>query len=864
MNARETFAELARGSAFSALVEEVEAVISPKLAPYVDELGEEFEATAAKSIKDAVWGMIDITAAEVVVIDSPPFQRLRGIRQLGVGFLTYPTAGYSRFEHSLGALHQAERMLLAVATRSRFEQEVLEARSTVRLAALLHDIGHMPLSHISERYYAEQESTHEELIELASDITGEVAETLLITEPGLAECLSAATIATPGFSSLLRRQAGYSREIIAGAALAILGKTPTVRQLFISQLISNVIDADKLDYMFRDAFVTRVPLAVDLERLLFKLTCVDVPATQLWGSLARSAEPQERALVLGTDVTGQQITYDLAAARKVLFERIYFHHKTRAAERVALRILDRLALRPAELLAFDDDLFARYGGERFAEQIGPLVTRLVNRRLPRRVFAAADDFIDRRLMARQAEVEQRGVLESTRLRHAIANAAMRADLEAAMLDEIRRLAEMTQATPADDVWIDVPPDPIGTGDARLPEVAPDGTVHIASAYPPGAAAATQNPLPTTFVFVTGKDVDLALCHVAVQRVLAEKFALYFTTRSADYAKVPSDRVEALKRQLETAEPEIFRGLRGLRPRSRAAHSADLDARIAVQARRFQHFTNDTEVRVDGDRIRTFLDQFPEPLVAPMLTVLERIEFLDRATLGRGFAERLITDAPDGAVFAPLTSEYGKSAGHLPYFLADHPQRPEILELDAALERDAPLVIFDDVLISGVQSGRIVATWFGDGDHPSAPVLTEEHRERLRARNPAFRFAYAWAPGLEALSAELEKYGLGGDVSALRLDEAEKPIDAIGAEADELRKALTEIGYQVLRSTKGARAENPWTEERLRDSALGYNNDERLVVMEYNTPTGTITALWKGGVFDGAQWLPLFPRRQTSG
>jgi HD superfamily phosphohydrolase len=53
--------------------------------------------------------MIDLTAREVVIVDSPPLQRLRRVRQLGLSYLTYPTAGYTRFEHSLGAVHQCER-----------------------------------------------------------------------------------------------------------------------------------------------------------------------------------------------------------------------------------------------------------------------------------------------------------------------------------------------------------------------------------------------------------------------------------------------------------------------------------------------------------------------------------------------------------------------------------------------------------------------------------------------------------------------------------------------------------------------------------------------------------------------------------
>lgn len=861
MKASETFSRLLSRPPFNRLVDEVQTVIGPVLEPYLAELGPDFELGGAKSIKDAVWGMIDLTPQEIVVIDSPPMQRLRRIRQLGVSFLTYPTAGYSRFEHSLGALRQAERMLVAISTRSNFKADLNEARPTVRLAALLHDVGNMPLSHVSERYYSEEECSHAELLELAQNLTSDTAECLLVTEPSLAECLSAAVIASKDFNALLRHKAGYDKETIAAAALAILGKTPTVRNLFVSQLITNVVDADKLDYMFRDGFVTRVPLAVDLERLMFKLTCVEVPADKLWGSLARSAKAGERALVIGTDATGQEITYDLAAARKLLYERIYFHPKTRAAERVAMRALDSVALRPAQLLDFDDGLFSRYGAERFPEEVGRFARRLMNRRLPRRIFALADDFIDRELIARQSSPA--GTVEATRLRHAVTEATSRAELELRISEEAKSLAHDLGGVAPSDVWIDLPPDAIGTGDARLPEVTPDGEVILGPSYPPGAAAAVQNPLPTTFIFVTEANADSAIAHLAAQRVLAREFGLYFTARAAVRAKVSSERVEALKHELQASDPDAFKGLRGLRPPSLAAHGAYLAARIDGQARRFQHFTNDTGVRVDAERIRTFLDQFGEDLVEPMLCVIEAIHWLDRPTLGKGFAERLIADGGDGALFVPLTTEYGKSANHLPYFLSDHPGNVRIVRLDEALAEEGPIVIFDDVLISGVQAKRVVDTWFGDDDLKSAQALNDEQRKALLHRSPLFRFAYAWTVGLDALRTELHKRGVSGSVEALRTDETPQPLDAAGPAAEGLRSFLSEVGYAVLKSTKGSRGSAPWTDERCTDSALGYGNDERLVVLEYNTPTGSITALWKDGVFDGARWLPLFPRRETS-
>jgi hypothetical protein len=82
--------------------------------------------------------------------------------------------------------------------------------------------------------------------------------------------------------------------------------------------------------------------------------------------------------------------------------------------------------------------------------------------------------------------------------------------------------------------------------------------------------------------------------------------------------------------------------------------------------------------------------------------------------------------------------------------------------------------------------------------------------------------------------------------------------------DELREFLREVGKSLLLSTKGEREHHPWTSKKCEESALGYNNDERLVVVEYNTPTGTITPIWSGGSYRNAPWLPLFPRRQRTG
>ena len=94
-------------------------------------------------VRDAVHGFISLTDKQVRLINTPVFQRLRGIRQLALANLVYPGALHTRFDHSLGVCHVARLMA---------EQLRLDKSETrlVRLAALLHDLGHGPFSHVSE------------------------------------------------------------------------------------------------------------------------------------------------------------------------------------------------------------------------------------------------------------------------------------------------------------------------------------------------------------------------------------------------------------------------------------------------------------------------------------------------------------------------------------------------------------------------------------------------------------------------------------------------------------------------------------------------------------------------------------------
>ena len=96
-----------------------------------------------REIRDPVYGFIQRFELEEKIIDSSVFQRLRGIKQLALANLVYPGALHTRFEHSLGVMHVAGKL-----SERLIDDD--ETKRLIRLAALLHDIGHGPFSHVSE------------------------------------------------------------------------------------------------------------------------------------------------------------------------------------------------------------------------------------------------------------------------------------------------------------------------------------------------------------------------------------------------------------------------------------------------------------------------------------------------------------------------------------------------------------------------------------------------------------------------------------------------------------------------------------------------------------------------------------------
>ncbi|WP_254271508.1 HD domain-containing protein [Haloarcula marina] len=280
------------------------------------------------TIKDSVHDHIAVEGVAEALLETPPVQRLRHVKQLGTVTMVYPSANHTRFEHSLGVYHLANRALSHLGIEGQQAERV-------RAAALLHDVGHSPYSHnVEEVVYRETGKYHDDVHELLD--TGEVARVL--TDHGL--------------------NTDRVADMVAGDGE-------------LGQLVSGELDVDRMDYLVRDAHHTGVPYGtIDTERLVRELRFVD------------------GELVL--DEGNVQTAESLLLARALMNPTVYQHHVARIAKSMLRRGTERLLaatnFTASDLRRWDDsDLLVRL---RQCDETDQFARRLTRRDLFKRAVWA--------------------------------------------------------------------------------------------------------------------------------------------------------------------------------------------------------------------------------------------------------------------------------------------------------------------------------------------------------------------------------------------------------------------------------------------------------------------------------------------
>ena len=340
-------------------------------------------AAYPKTFNDPVWGVVELLPWETVLLDSPLLQRLRGVRQLGMAHLVYPGAGHDRLEHSRGVVEAAERMVRALERNAAYRRNFGsdrdenvpvvsdEDRYSTRLAALLHDIGHGPFSHATEKLIEER---YENEFQRATEVLRSSFEGVMSIAPG--EVIAVLIVLSDAMHNVFthREFVAHTRsaQLPEAVAARILGSRSYLSASYLSGIISGPVDADKLDYIARDCHHSGLPLGIDLTRLISKLEVVVVtPETAPNQELCERAErsPGKRFYDLGISQAGLGSYEQLVIARVLLYDRLYYHHKVRAAEAMLQRLV-RLAEEERGAKYSISDLFSAISDDLFVGVTG--------------------------------------------------------------------------------------------------------------------------------------------------------------------------------------------------------------------------------------------------------------------------------------------------------------------------------------------------------------------------------------------------------------------------------------------------------------------------------------------------------------
>lgn len=284
-----------------------------------NEVLEHLERDYTEPIRDPLWKHIYLSRGFLKVIEQKPFLSLGKIRQLGAAFLVYPGATHTRLNHSLGVFHLAKRILRALAGSESCTELSVEGVRAFLAAALLHDLGHFPFTHsLKELPLRDHESLTAEII---------------LSHP---------------FSDVIRDHAHADPYMTAAIVDQDLDDRGDPETVFYRNILSGVLDPDKLDYLNRDAYFCGVSYGIqDIDFIINRIL----------------PHPQ-RGLAL--EAGGLPAIENILFSKYLMYRSVYWHRTVRIAtamikKAVYLGLRDG-EIRERDLYGLDDERFFSFFG----------------------------------------------------------------------------------------------------------------------------------------------------------------------------------------------------------------------------------------------------------------------------------------------------------------------------------------------------------------------------------------------------------------------------------------------------------------------------------------------------------------------
>lgn len=284
-----------------------------------------------KLIHDPIWGTMTLNNWELVFLDSPLLQRLRGIHQTGLAYLVYPSATHTRFDHTLGVLNVVQQ--IADNINANRESVSIDKKDlyNLRMAALLHDVGHCIFSHASEAAVCE--------IDSFKTIKSHIIEEYNLTSTKPHEVMSWAILNSKVFRkffSKVRREI-EDKDVRSSLDVDSIGKfiigywRDKPEKRYLVDIINGSLDADKLDYIARDAYFAGLSVKYDIHRYM-KTIYVGI----------REELGRKDIVQLLIPLSGITALQQIVISKLFLYQYLYHHQKVRAAEGMLIDLLHNI------------------------------------------------------------------------------------------------------------------------------------------------------------------------------------------------------------------------------------------------------------------------------------------------------------------------------------------------------------------------------------------------------------------------------------------------------------------------------------------------------------------------------------------
>ena len=385
-------------------------------------------------------------------MDLPLLQRLRGIHQTSLAYLTFPTALHTRFDHSLGVCSGTKHLVSEILDLPKSDPLHMELSA----AALLHDIGHGPFSHLSEDTYALRPDLFANLIYT----TGENQEAPF-PEGKPHEVIGALLLTTQAAERFFDRMndhygTGVDPERIGN----IITGNGTGGPFEASTLVNGSFDADKIDYLRRDSAFSGVPIALDFDRLVH--------------SLEVEMDAKSNRKVVAINIRGVVSAEQILFGKATLNSAVYHHHKVRAADCLFKAITERMFQTgtgiygrsfedPVDMLRFTDADFTKWTVTLPDEELVSdarlrhLLRLLARRELPVRVREISPRSLEGPCLEEMFRYRDPAHSDASLVYEELL------ELRRAIANEVREATE-DRTLYEDEIWIDLPRSPqLGDG-----------------------------------------------------------------------------------------------------------------------------------------------------------------------------------------------------------------------------------------------------------------------------------------------------------------------------------------------------------------------------------------------------------------